>query len=209
MRRLTTYILALWAALVVPLNVLALGQGMTYPIAEKDALEEIREKAAGIDWAGALPREEVEKKVKAFKPRNRVDLPSAQQTRTFTVDMSYTLDFDIPDPRTGDILYPKGYIFNPLDYMRFDGILVVLDGTRKGQLDWFRQSPYAEDLNTRLLITDGSYFDLSRDFERPVFYAVDKLISRLGIRHVPSVVHQKPGTNRMEITEIGGCDENP
>ncbi|MBU1171310.1 MAG: hypothetical protein KKD44_17265 [Proteobacteria bacterium] len=207
--RLVPTILTIWAVLIIPGISLGLGQGMTYPIAEKDALEEIREKAATIDWAKAISREDIEKKVKAYKPADLVDLPTAQKTRTFSVNMSYTLEFDIPDPRGYGILYPKGYTFNPLNYMRFDGILVVLNGSRKKQVDWFAHSEYSRDLNTKVLITDGSYYDLSHQLERPVFYAVSELINRFGIQHLPSVVRQKPGSTVMNVTEIGGCHEIP
>ena len=56
----------------------------------------------------------------------------ARKERTFLVDMTYTLDRDIADEK-GNVVYPKGYTFNPLDYITYPGTLVILDGNSPTQ----------------------------------------------------------------------------
>ena len=164
--------------------------GSVYPIAEPDALLEMRKKAAGVDWKKHLNRERMTRKIRAYKPKGLVKLPRAGQQRTFLTDVSYTLDMDIPDGK-GGILYPKGYTFNPLDYVRMERTLVIINGSDKRQVEWFRKSPWNKDMNAMLLLTDGSYYTLGERLKRPVFYADKMMVTRLGLQAVPSVAVQK------------------
>jgi conjugal transfer pilus assembly protein TraW len=127
------------------------------------------------------------------------DLPVAKKERTILVDMTYTLEEDIADDR-GTVVYSKGYAFNPLDYVVYPRTLVILNGARQEQLAWLKASPYSKDLSAKVLITDGSYADLSKALKRPVFYASQAVIEVFQIRVVPSVVYQKG--RFMEVREI-------
>ena len=164
--------------------------GAVYPIVEPDALAEMRSKAAGVDWRKYLNREKMARKIREYKPKELIRLPAAGHSRTFLADMSYTLDMDIPDGK-GGILYPKGYTFNPLDYVRLERTLVIINGSDKRQVEWFRKSPWNKDLNAMLLLTDGSYYTLGERLKRPLFYADRLLVTRLKLQAVPSVAVQK------------------
>jgi len=177
--------------------------GSVYAIAEKDCLNEIREKAKKLDWEKI--REESIEKAKNYKPENLVKLPNATQDRTFLVDMSYTLENDIPD-RDGKIIYPKGYRFNPLEYIDYPIQLVVIDGSDSDQVAWFQNSPYAKDYRVRLLITDGYHFELRNKLKRPVYYAHRLIVERLQLDKLPCIVIQK-GVH-MEVKEIAIVSEN-
>jgi len=173
--------------------------GATYPVVEQDAIEEIKEKAAQTDWSKHFNPRKMEGAVKGYRPDAIPGLPRAAQDRTFKVDMTYALDFDIPDGK-GGILYPKGYTFNPLDYVRLPTVLVVIDASDEEQVAWLRSSQYVQDYTAMLLITDGRFWDLSQDLKRPVFYAARQIVERLQLQVVPSVVRQSG--NYMEIREI-------
>jgi len=71
-------------------------------------------------------------------------LPSALEDSIRTVDMTYTTEFDVPDGR-GNILYPKGYVFNPLEYVYLPNMLVFINGGKKDQVEWFNSSAYFND----------------------------------------------------------------
>lgn len=172
--------------------------GAIYPIVEPDALEEIRVKAAQVDWKKVFNRERMTRKVREYRPDDLVKLPAARHARTFLADMSHTLDMDIPDGK-GGILYPKGYTFNPLDYVNLTRTLVIINGNDRRQVEWFRNSPWNKDLNAMLLLTDGSYFKLGERLKRPVFYADRLLVTKLGLKAVPSVAVQKG--RMMEVRE--------
>jgi len=172
--------------------------GAVYPIAERDALEEIHARARQVDWNKILDREKAKAKIKAWRPPNLVALPVAKNERTFNVDMTYATEFDVPDGK-GKILYPKGYRFNPMEYLFLPNIIVVIDGTDPRQVDWFQRSVFAPDVRVMLLIVRGAWAELTQKLKRPVFYANKKIVDRLGLVAVPCTAMQR-GT-LMEIHE--------
>lgn len=172
--------------------------GAVYPIIETDALDELQNRAKQINWGSYFNKDRIEKTVKNYKPSDAKSLPKARKDRVFSVDMTYTLDFDIPDGN-GNILYPKGYTFNPLDYVDFPNTLVVIDASDRDQIAWFKDSKYAKDINAMLLISDGSYWKLTEELKRPVFYATGDIIRKFNIQSVPSVIYQKG--RLMEVSE--------
>ena len=170
--------------------------GMTYRIAERDALAEIEERAKQVDWHKVLDK----RKVENFQgPPDRVRLPRAKRNRNFPVDMTYTTEIDVPDGK-GGILYPKGYNFNPLDYVTYPKTLVVIDGADPDQVKWFAASEYDKRLDVTLLLTGGSFGAVSKKISCPLFYADRKIVERLKLQAVPSVVRQKGRI--MEVTEV-------
>jgi len=173
--------------------------GRTYSIIERDALEEIKEHASKIDWHKHFNKEKAERAVKNYQPEKMTALPRATENRTFSVDMTYTLDFDIPDGK-GGILYPKGYTFNPLDYVQLPNILVVINASDKKQVEWFESSQYINDYKTMCLITEGKFWTLSQELQKPVFYANKQIVERFKLKAVPSVVQQKG--QYMEVKEF-------
>jgi conjugal transfer pilus assembly protein TraW len=172
--------------------------GATYPIIEKDALNEIEENVDKIDWKRHMNR--MKDSLVSYRPANLHPLSRAKEDRTFAVDLTYTLEFDIPDGN-GGILYPKGYTFNPLDYASLPNILVFINGDDKKQIEWFRNSVYSGDHRVMLLLTDGSYVSLSERLQRPVFYASRQIAERFRLQAVPSVVYQQGKT--VEVKEFG------
>lgn len=170
--------------------------GMTYRIAERDALAEIEGRARQVDWHKVLDK----RKVENFQgPPDRVRLPRARRNRSFPVDMTYTTEIDIPDGK-GRVLYPKGYTFNPLDYVTYPKTLVVIDGTDPEQVKWFAASEYDKRLDVTLLLTEGNFGTVSKRISRPLFYADRKIVERLKLKEVPSVIRQKGRV--MEVTEV-------
>jgi len=171
----------------------------TYPVLEKDGLQEIEERAGQIDWGKYFNKNKMKKMVTNFRPEDMTALKTAERNRTVTVDTTYILQYDIHDGK-GGILYPKGYTFNPLDYVVFPNTLVFINGSDRMQVEWFKASAYYKDHKVMLLITDGSFQELSEGLKRPVYYAKREIVERFKLRAVPSVVIQK-GRN-MEVREI-------
>ncbi len=176
--------------------------GAVYDIVEKDALKELEEKARTVDFSKAVDRNAVVRRAREFTPQDVKEtrmIGPARRDRTFLVDMTYILERDIKDEK-GNIVYPAGYAFNPLDYVAYPRTLVILNGRQPEQIRWFEKSSYAKDTQVTLLLTDGSYGKLSTSLKRPVFYASTKLIEAFRIGAVPSVIRQS-GTY-MEVTEV-------
>ena len=189
--------------------------GATYAIAEKDALVEIEQKAKGIDWSKVIKRKPIEE---YSGPEDRVSLPRAARDRSFPVDMTYILQIDVPDGK-GGVLYPKGYTFNPLDYISFTRTLVVINGNDQEQVKWFAASEYKGRVDVMLLLTEGRYGRLGKKLDVPLFYADSQIVERLQLAAVPSVVKQEgkemvvreiavpriaPGSNKTGASPSGG-----
>ena len=177
--------------------------GATYAIAERDALAEIEQKAKGIDWSRVVTKKRIEE---YDGPQDRVSLPRAARDRSFPVDMTWTLETDIPDGK-GGILYPKGYTFNPLDYVTFARTLVVINGNDPEQVKWFAASEYKGRIDVMLLLTEGPYRSLGKKLDVPLFYADSTIIERLRLSALPSVVRQE-GTV-MVVREDAISDKEP
>lgn len=176
--------------------------GAVYPVAERDALLEIQERVREVDWGKIFDREKYIEKVRAFKPKDLTALKEAEEDSVYLVDLTYTLGFDIPDGK-GGILYPEGYTFNPLDYVTFPGTIVVIDGSKEEQVEWFSASGYAGSPEVMLLITDGSYYDLMERLGRPVYYATGVVVERLKLHAVPSVIAQRGNMMEVRVIAIG------
>lgn len=175
--------------------------GATYPIAEKDALLEIEEAARKVDWGSVFDRKVWERRVREFRPGDAAILPHAKEDRSRIVDMTYALEFDIPDEK-GNIIYPRGYVFNPLEFMNAPlPTLIIIDGSSREQMDWYRASPYFKQPDAMLLITGGSWYELSRELKHPVFYLPEQVKDRLKLEVVPSVVSRNGKS--MEVKEYG------
>lgn len=90
--------------------------GRSFEIAEPDALEDImaRVREKGPELSKQL-REYTRKAALAYQPKDLASLPVATTNRMRDIALNWTLDFDIKD-QNGEILYPKGYRFNPAAY---------------------------------------------------------------------------------------------
>lgn len=173
--------------------------GNIYQIAEPDALKELEDKAASMGKK-SVDKEETTRKIETYRPSNLVSLPPAKKDRTFQVDMTYKLEFDIPDGK-GGILYPKGFIFNPLEYVPFSRTIVVLNGAAESEVDWFTASEYYKRADVMLLITDGKWKDLIGRLKRNVFHLTEPIAMRFRVSATPSVIAKKDN-KFMEVREI-------
>lgn len=169
--------------------------GRTWPIAEPDALAEIEAKAAN------LPPD----LSKAFGPRDKwtamkaASLGVAAADRVRSVIPFYTLDFDITLP-DGKTLYPKGFTFNPLTYVKLPQRLVVV---HPRDLGWALRNARPSDfiLLSALGGQNGDAIDLSEKSGRAIYILEERVKARLGLTVAPVIVAQS-GT-RLLLTEVG------
>ena len=155
--------------------------GKVYPIVEPNLIEELQRKAPPVDL------EQIRKDHETYQPENLVKLPKTKADGSFQVDMTYTLDHDITDAQ-GNILYKKGFTFNPMEYVNFRGGFVVIDGSDAKQVQWFKATKYFGNKQALLLLTDGYAAQLAKDLHRPVFFLTKDMQSRLKLKSVPSIV---------------------
>lgn len=186
--------------LAFPLGVQAMTElepaGAIYPVVEPDVRIEMKQKTAE-KWK--QQQKEYREKINTYQPANLQQLPDAKQDRSFAVDMTYTLDRNLTD-KNGKVLYPKGYRFNPLDYMSFTIGLVVIDGADPAQVKWFKESPYSSNHKMKLLLSGGYAQSLSSELNRAVFYLDKNIADRFQLGAVPCVVVQQ--NKHIQVTEF-------
>lgn len=201
MRKITLSLIASMMMLYgSPNNELFIGD--THEFAEKDMLEAIHQhiednKPQIMDRIDK-EKEKAKAKVKSYQPKGLIALEPALKDRIFYPDMSYTLDKDIADVE-GRIIYQKGFTFNPLEYTKISYGIIVINGKNREEVEWFKNSKYANTIAYRLFITDGSYYDLIKELNQQVFYCLPEITQRFKLEHTPSIVVQRG--NKMKVTE--------
>ena len=144
--------------------------GSTYNWKEMNALDEIKIHAK--KW---LEKNDIEKLKEQIKERliKRLSEVScsgfvhARESQTYYTTGNYTLPFDIPDPRhPGKILYPKGFSFNPLDYVSLPGSLLIIDLSHPEESKLF---PFIIDYAPKpltVLLTGGKYLEALKNYAK-------------------------------------------
>ncbi len=170
--------------------------GTVYPVVEPDVRIELQEEAVQR-WKQA--KKQYQEKIQTYQPDNLQRLSRAQRNRSFVVDMTYTLDRDLTG-KDKKVLYPKGYRFNPLDYMPFTIGLVVIDGNDPTQVKWFKDSPYSSNHKMKLLLSGGYAQSLIPELNRAVFYLDKEIAGRFQLEAVPCVAVQQD--KHIQVTEF-------
>ncbi|SEJ73240.1 conjugal transfer pilus assembly protein TraW [Sphingobium sp. AP50] len=153
--------------------------GRTWPIAEPDAMSEIEARIANApDMASKFGPRATWSALKATS----LGITPADRTRSLIP--FYTVDEDIRLP-DGRVLYPKGFTFNPLDYVSLPQRLVIV---HPRDLDWALKSARFTDF---ILLTAGDALDLSERTGRPLFILEERVKERLGLTVAPVIVAQE------------------
>jgi conjugal transfer pilus assembly protein TraW len=164
--------------------------GATYPIQEQDALVQIQNKLKQYDFSKFFTKQRFLDSFHKYERRISTDLPAAKEHKIYRVNMTYTLPYDIPDGK-GGILYPKGYTFNPLDYIKIPFVYVIINAEDKKQIVWFRKSKYYNEIKSMPMIVKGDVLTLQEQLKIPVFYADKRIVERFQLKAVPSIAYQK------------------
>ncbi|WP_454884366.1 conjugal transfer protein TraW [Sphingomonas oryzagri] len=171
------------AVLVQPAEAATSTIGRTGPITEPDALTEIEGKVASqppmaskfgarADWTAM----------------HSAALGATRRDAVRNVVPFYTLPDDIRLP-DGRVLYPKGFTFNPLTYVRLPQRLIVVHA---GEIGWALGQARPTDW---ILLASGSApspdpIALSQKVGRPIFILEEAVRQRLGLTVAPVIVSQ-------------------
>lgn len=161
--------------------------GRTWPISEPDAMAEIEARASRVpDLAGRFgPRS-------GWSAMKTASLSPAQENRVRTLVPFYTVEEDIRLP-DGRLLYPKGFTFNPLEYVSLPQRLVIV---HPRDLGWAIAHARLSDF---ILLTAGDAISLSEKAGRPLFILEQRVKDRLGLTVAPVIVAQEG--KRLVLTE--------
>jgi len=180
-------------------------QGQTYPIREKSMTEIFRDKARSLSQEDKEElQNRIRKQAQNYRLPNAVTgLPPADQREGHKVDLTYRLPYAIKGV-DGRVIYPKGYSFNPLKRLAEKGLtyqktLIVINGQREAEVQWFLENFEPKLPRNKLLITDGIAPKLAKRLERPVYYLTKRIKDKMMIEKTPSVVFQKDGEIYMRV----------
>ncbi len=164
--------------------------GRVWPIAEVDAMAEIAAKVA------KLPKDMRQQ----FGPRHKwsalraAELDPAPADRVRSVIPFYTLDFDVKLP-DGRMLYPKGYSFNPLTYVKLPQRLVI---AHPRDLSWALRTARPSDF---VIVTAGDPIELTERSGRAIYLLEERMKTRLGLTVAPVIVAQSG--HKLILSEFG------
>ena len=98
-------------------------------------------------------------------------------------------------------IVPPGTVINPLDTVTLSQALLFIDARDREQVARARKLVDERQGKVKVILTGGSYLDLMRRWQRPVFYDQQgNLTTKLGIRQVPALVTQDG--RRLRIDEL-------
>lgn len=167
--------------------------GPVYPIAEQDMLQTIEHRLTALEESGELTRleEDAKARYQAYVERPEgVQLPRATKNRTYHVDPSVTVPYDIKD-HDGRIIHPAGTTVNPLNYIALSKQLLFFDGDDPVQVEWARAMVDDDPLHIKPILTNGPILALMKEWQvRLHFDQRGQLVERFGILGLPAVVIQ-------------------
>ena len=177
--------------------------GETFDFAENDMIEEIKKQIENnkpqIEEKIEEYKKTAKEKANNYKPVDLKELTPSIKNNTFYPDMTYTNPNDIYDNK-GNIIYPKGFKFNPLDYQTIHYQMIVINGNSKEEIEWLIKNNYLDNIKYMILLSDGNYKEVGEKLNQPVFYAMPKITEKFNIQHTPSIITQIG--NKMEVKEI-------
>jgi conjugal transfer pilus assembly protein TraW len=169
--------------LVEPASAATSTIGRTWPIAEPDALTEIEGKVASMPPMASRFGSRSD-----WTAMHSAALGVTRHDAVRSVVPFYTLadDIHLPD---GRILYPRGFTFNPLTYVRLPQRLIVVHA---GEIGWALGEARPTDW---ILLASGASpspdpIALSQKAGRPIFILEDAVRRRLGLTVAPVIISQ-------------------
>ena len=178
--------------------------GPVYPIAEPDLLQVILAQLREAQASGkldALQRDAQARARRAIEDPEPVTTVTRTTTpRSFHFDPSLTVPDAITDAE-GKVIVAAGTTVNPLDTVTLSKRLLFIDARDAEQVQRAEAITAANQGKVKLILTGGSYLELMRRWQRPVYFDQQgKLVAKLGIRQVPALVSQDG--RRLRIDEI-------
>jgi conjugal transfer pilus assembly protein TraW len=178
--------------------------GPVYAIGEPDLLAEILSKLKSAEGSGVLARLQQSAQQTARRaveqPRPVSSVTRTTRARTFHHDPSIVVPYAITDA-DGKVVVAPGTRLNPLDTISLSRPLLFFDARDADQLERARSLLEQHRGKMKLILTGGSYLELMRRWEMPVFYDQQGvLVEKLRIQHVPALVSQDG--KRLRIDEL-------
>jgi len=176
-------------------------RGPVEEIQERDLIEELKERAAGLDMESKK-----EETVRTYWKRAKfITLPPATTEQQREIDPSVYVAKDIRDPK-GSLLAQAGTVINPLGLRPFTLRMVIFNPTRKAEVEWVKNLPPApgrQDVFIATQIDRAAGWDhlveIQDLLDQPVYLLQSDVQQRFEIRRTPTVVTSTK--TRFVVTE--------
>lgn len=166
--------------------------GPSLPIAERDFIEVMKERAAKLD------PEDLKRQAMArfWKGQMMFDLPHAEEDRTRRLDPTITVQEDMIAP-DGQVIHRAGDLINPLSIRPFTQRILIIDPSVPEQVSLARDQiqTYGKTQAVTLILTSVDVDDGWGDFERiqgavgaPAYLLKADVKERFAIEQTPSIV---------------------
>lgn len=179
-------------------------RGQTYPIAETDLIEDMKVKAASVDWDAegrkALGR--------FFQELPTIDLPYAEEQRVRRVEASLEVRSDVVD-HEGNVRWRAGQRVDMREHLVEAPVLVIFNSQDAVHVEFARKvAEKAEPARQVLFLTtrvdrDGGFPRYSaQEYQigRPVYLLMDDVRNTFGIERIPTVV--TPTDDFFAVVEV-------
>lgn len=178
--------------------------GPVYAISEPSLLEVILSKLRHAESSGLLSKLQRQAQGRVQhqieNPPPVTGLRRTTHARTHYFDPSLVVPYAITDA-DGRIVVAPGTRVNPLDVVSLSKQLLFFDGRDEQQLKRARGVLDQTHGKVKLILTGGSYLDLMKRWQQPVYYDQQgQLIRKLHIQQVPALVTQEG--RRLRIDEL-------
>lgn len=175
--------------LVIPLANAQLVVGATYPVIERDPTLVIRERLAKLD----VPQLLANRKESFRYQYQKTVLPRASESIKRSYIPFYTVEHDVID-KDGNVIYPTGYVYNPLLYFKLPYTIYAIDHK---DVPWLKQFLKQSDM---VLLNSGDLTKVSNELQHAVYLLDDNTRTRLDLHRVPSKVTQNQNALMIEET---------
>jgi len=203
-------LLLLWLPLAASAHDLGV-RGTVFAIAEPSLLVQIIEKLSAVDWK-QKSADLLAKAKHGLHHYVQDGLTPADETATRYIDQSVTLQKPISAPvkepdgqSVWRVIDPAGTRFNPLDKLQPVTRMLVFDPRVASQTAFALAAMHAWPDLIELVATGGDIKAVSKQIQRPLFYASTSFVQRFQLRHTPTLigVGKGPLDNRLAVTEFG------
>lgn len=178
--------------------------GPTYEIAEPHLLQMIEQRLRAKERSGEMAKLMDQARTRGMDavrhPAPVANVHATTSARTFYVDPTYTLARNVLGSQ-GEMLFAAGTRFNPLDVVALSRHLLFFDARDSKQVHRASELVKLYQGKVKAILTGGSYLDLMKAWQLPVYYDQQGLLVRkLGITQVPALVSQEG--RRLRVDEI-------
>lgn len=180
--------------------------GVTYPIKEKNLLEEIQEKLQEAKKDGRLDKFQSSVKNQmldqANDPRPVAGIIKASSNRDWLYDPSVTWPEDLKD-QNGRVFYRAGTKVNPLDKISLTKALLFIDGSDESQVKWAVADFKRRKGKAKIILVKGRIIDLMRKSKIRLYFDQEGFLTKkFSILAVPASVEQEGKMLRVKEVAI-------